>query len=148
MIWEIHKRVLLCTLIPLMAGCSPQEQPKEVTEQTATPTPTAETPSAVPAAQGDTTSASDFKPSPVTYDKRTLRSDYMAAPANALAIGRIGANKGKLILACGALNRIIIMDPDTGRVIREYGTEYGVEGLDDVSEAPDGTLYFSNIPIG
>ncbi len=92
--------------------------------------------------------AADYKPSPIKYDKRTIRSDYMAAPANAIAIGRIGPNKGKLILACGALDEIIIMDPDTGKVIRTYGEEYGAVGIDDVSEGPDGTLYFSNIPIG
>ena len=43
---------------------------------------------------------------------------------------------------------MIVLDPDTGKVIRTYGEEYGVQGLDDVSEGPDGTLYFSNIPIG
>ncbi len=133
--------------LALAFGCAPKEQSKQEAQAD---TSTVDTSKAVPAPapQQDNSSARDFKPSPVKYDKRTLRSDYMAAPANALAIGRIGANKGKLILACGALNRIIIMDPDTGRVIREYGSEYGVEGLDDVSEAPDGTLYFSNIPIG
>ena len=77
-----------------------------------------------------TASAKDFKPSPIKYDKRTLRSDYMAAPSNAIAVGRIGANKGKIICAAGALNLIIIIDPDTGKVIREYGPEYGVEGLE------------------
>jgi hypothetical protein len=44
-----------------------------------------------------------------------LRSDYMAAPANALAVGGIGANKGKLILAARALDEIIIMGPTPGR---------------------------------
>lgn len=44
----------------------------------------------------------------------------MAALANALAVGRIAANKGKLILAAGALDEVIIMDPDTGQVIRTY----------------------------
>ena len=92
--------------------------------------------------------AEDYQPSPIEYDKRTIRSDYMAAPANAIAVGRVGPNKGKLLLAAGALDEIIVMDPDTGKVIRTYGEEYGLKGLDDVSEAPDGTLYFSNIPIG
>lgn len=93
-------------------------------------------------------SAQNYKPSSVKYDKRTIRSDYMAAPSNAIAVGRLGANKGKLLCAAGALDELIVMDPDTGKVIRTYGEEYGVVGLDDVSEGPDGTLYFSNIPIG
>src|SRR5210317_1161661 len=92
--------------------------------------------------------AQDYKPSKVKYDKRTIRSDYMAAPSNAIAVGRVGRYKGKLLCAAGALDELIIMDPDTGKVIRTYGEEYGVVGLDDVSEGPDGTLYFSNIPTG
>jgi len=92
--------------------------------------------------------AANYKASPIKYDKRTIRSDYMVAPSNAIAVGRVGANKGKLLCAAGALDELIVMDPDTGKVIRTYGEEYGVVGLDDVSEGPDGTLYFSNIPIG
>lgn len=93
-------------------------------------------------------SAADYKSSAIEYDKRTIRSDYMAAPSNAIAVGRVGRYKGKILAAAGALDQLIIMDPDTGKVIRTYGEEYGVVGLDDVSEGPDGTLYFSNIPIG
>jgi sugar lactone lactonase YvrE len=89
------------------------------------------------------------KPSPVVYKKTTLKSDYVKYPANAVAVGRVGANKGKLLLACGMLNRITVMDPDTGAVIREYGEEYGTTGItDDVSEGPDGTLYFTQFLPG
>jgi len=90
------------------------------------------------------TSTLKVKPSQINYKKTTLKSDYMKYPANAIAVGKVGANKGKLILACGMLNRITIMDPDSGHVIREYGEEYGTTGVtDDVSEGPDGTLYFT-----
>ena len=86
------------------------------------------------------------KPSPVFYKKTTLKSDYMKFPANAIAVGRVGDNKGKLILACGALDRIIVLDPDTGQVMKEYGPEVGTGGaLDDVREGPDGTLYFTHL---
>jgi sugar lactone lactonase YvrE len=85
-----------------------------------------------------------YKQDTVAYKKTTLKDNYMKFPANAIAVGKVGANKGKLLLACGMLNRITIMDPDSGHVIREYGEEYGTTGgTDDVSEGPDGTLYFT-----
>jgi sugar lactone lactonase YvrE len=88
----------------------------------------------------------EFKPSPVAYKKSTLRSDYMAYPSNAVAFSKVGENKGKLILALGLLNKIGILDPDTGYMVREYGEEYGTAGgLDDVTEGPDGTLYFTRL---
>jgi hypothetical protein len=54
--------------------------------------------------------ALDVKPSTVVYKKTTLKSDYMKCPANAIAIGKFGPNKGKLILACGSIDTIAIMD--------------------------------------
>jgi sugar lactone lactonase YvrE len=90
--------------------------------------------------------ALNLKPSPVVYKKTTLKSDYMKCPANAIVVGTVGPNKGKLLLACGILNMIIVLDPDTGKVIREYGQEYDTQGgLDDVREGPDGTLYFTHL---
>ena len=88
--------------------------------------------------------AANVKPSAVVYKKTTLKKDYMKYPANAAVFGRVGANKGKLILACGILDGINVLDPDTGELIRCYGPEYGTTGVvDDVREGPDGTLYFS-----
>ena len=73
----------------------------------------------------------------------------MKFPANAIAVGMVGANKGKLIGACGMFNMIKIMDPDTGEVVRTYKQpEYPIFGSDDVTEAPDGTLYWSNAGKG
>jgi hypothetical protein len=81
--------------------------------------------------------AQDYKPSPVEYKKTTLKSDYMLYPANALIVGRVGENKGKLILACAAIDKIIILDPDTGKLIKEYGEGFPTDGaLDDVAEGP------------
>jgi len=90
--------------------------------------------------------ATQYKPSPVVYRKRTLNSDYMKYPANAVAVGRVGENKGKLLLACGAIDKIIVLDPDTGKLIKEYGEGFPTDGcLDDVTEGPDGTLYCTHL---
>ena len=84
-----------------------------------------------------------FKPSPVAYRKTTLKSDYFE-PCNGMIVGKVGANKGKLILALGIIRRVRIMDPDTGKVLQEYGPEQGVLNYpDDIAEGPDGTLYIS-----
>jgi hypothetical protein len=73
----------------------------------------------------------------------------MKFPANAIAVGMHGANKGKIIGACGMFNMIKIMDPDTGEICRTYSLpDFPVKGCDDVSEGPDGTLYWSNAGFG
>ena len=83
------------------------------------------------------------------YKKTSLKSNFMKFPANAIAVGMVGANKGKIIGACGMFNKIMIMDPDSGEVLRTYELpDYPVYGCDDVSEAPDGTLYWSNAGKG
>jgi sugar lactone lactonase YvrE len=87
-----------------------------------------------------------IKPSPVVFKKTTLRSNYMAYPSNAVAFSKVGENKGKLILALGLLNKIGILDPDSGVMVKEYDEKYGTAGgLDDVTEGPDGTLYFTRL---
>lgn len=92
------------------------------------------------------TRAGRARPSPVVYKKTTLKGDYMKCPANAIVVGTVGPNKGKLLLACGILNMIVVLDPDTGKIIREYGKQYDIQGaLDDVREGPDGTLYFTHL---
>ena len=85
--------------VSLAFGCTTKEQSKQESEAD-TSTVDASKAVAAPTPTQESSSTRDFEPSPVKYDKRTLRSNYMAAPANALAIGRIGANKGKLLLAC------------------------------------------------
>jgi sugar lactone lactonase YvrE len=88
----------------------------------------------------------EYKASPIEYKKTTLSDNYMKYPANAVAVGKVGENKGKLLLACAAIDRIIILDPDTGKVIKEYGEGFPVDGaLDDVCEGPDGTLYCTHL---
>jgi len=71
------------------------------------------------------------------FKKTTLKSNFMKFPANAIAVGMVGSNKGKLIGACGMFNMIKIMDPDTGEVIRTYQQpDYPIFDSDDVTEAP------------
>jgi len=83
------------------------------------------------------------------YKKTSLKSDFMKFPANAIAVGMVGPNKGKLIGACGMFNQIMIMDPDSGEVVRRYASpEYPVNGCDDVTEAANGMLYWSNMGAG
>ncbi len=83
------------------------------------------------------------------YKKTALKSNFMKFPANAIAVGNVGPNKGKLIGACGMFSKIMIMDPDTGEILRTYAQpDYPVHVSDDVSEAPDGTIYWSNLDVG
>ena len=74
------------------------------------------------------------KPPPVAYKKSTLRDDYMAYPSNAVAFSRVDENKGKLILALGLLNKIGVLDPDTGHMVREVGADKTLGATDRAFE--------------
>ena len=67
-----------------------------------------------------------YKPSPVAYKKTTLKSNYMEGPCNGMIVGKVGKNKGKLILCLGMIRKIRVVDPDTGKVFEEYGPEQGI----------------------
>jgi sugar lactone lactonase YvrE len=82
--------------------------------------------------------------SSVTYEK-TVLNEYMKTVANGIAWGRVGENRGKILVASGANSAIRLVDPDTGETVKEYGPEHGVAFPDDVAEGPDGTLYFTNV---
>jgi|GEM_PF-1011373 len=83
------------------------------------------------------------------YKRTVIKDNFMKFPANAIAIGMHGALEGKIIGALGMRNSVEIMDPDSGQVIRSYSLpDYPVKGVDDVSEGPDGTLYWSNAAFG
>mgnify|MGYP003565686697 CR=1 FL=1 len=67
------------------------------------------------------------------YKKTVLKSNFMKFPANAIAIGMVGAYKGKIIGACGMFNMIKVMDPDTGEIptlekLRKSRQEIGAPG--------------------
>jgi hypothetical protein len=94
----------------------------------------------------ETSTTKQYKPSPAVYKKSTIKSNYMTAPCNGMIVGRVGKNKGKLILAVGMINKIRVLDPDTGKVLQEYDDKYGCSNCtDDVTEGPDGTLYFTRL---
>ena len=79
------------------------------------------------------------------YKKHVIKDNFMKFPANAIAIGKHGSNKGKIIGATAMFNQIMVMDPDSGAILRRYGQpDYPVAGCDDVTEGPDGTLYWTN----
>ena len=92
----------------------------------------------------ETSASKQYKPSPVAYKKTTLKSNYFECPCNGMIVGKVGKNKGKLILAIGKLRKLRVIDPDTGKVLEEYGLEHGVNHYpDDVAEGRDGTLFFT-----
>lgn len=43
---------------------------------------------------------------------------------------------------------ILVMDPQTGKILDLYGPESGVESPDDLAFGPDGSLYWTSILIG
>jgi sugar lactone lactonase YvrE len=40
---------------------------------------------------------------------------------------------------------VLVVDPDTGAILKRYGHEAGVHGPDDVAVAPDGSIYWTDI---
>ena len=89
------------------------------------------------------------KPLLVQFKKTVIKSNFMKFPANAISVGKFGPHKGKIIAACGMFNKIQVMDPDSGVVVRDYTLpDYPVKGCDDVTEGPDGALYWTNAGFG
>ena len=96
---------------------------------------------AIPAAA----SSQDAKVSPVEYRKTTLHGNYSAWMPNGIIVGKHGANKDKLVVGSIITNAIRIVDPDSGRIVKEYNPkDWRLLGPDDVSEGPDGTIYHVN----
>lgn len=90
-------------------------------------------------------SAEDAKPSPVEYQKTTLADNYFASMPNGIIIGKHGQNRGKLITASVITNDVRVIDPDTGKILKQWaGEENGMLGADDIAEGPDGTIYHVN----
>ena len=78
------------------------------------------------------------------YDRSVMGKGTLAV-ANGIIFGRHGVNKGKLIAASAFNADVILYDPDTGEVVKEYGTEHGVIFPDDLAEGADGSLYITNL---
>ncbi|MGI9264580.1 MAG: hypothetical protein ACR2QU_06615, partial [Gammaproteobacteria bacterium] len=89
--------------------------------------------------------ADDAKPSAVEHRKTTLADDYFKWMPNGVIVGKHGINKGNLIIASVITNSVRIVDPDSGKIIKEWaGEEQGMLGADDMTEGPDGTIYHVN----
>jgi sugar lactone lactonase YvrE len=54
----------------------------------------------------------------------------------------------QLHIASVAGREIVVMEPNTGKIVARLGTEVGVEGPDDLAFGPDGSLYFTSILTG
>jgi sugar lactone lactonase YvrE len=55
---------------------------------------------------------------------------------------------GRLYIASFAGREIVVMDPNSGRILDRMGPERGVEGPDDLTFGPDGSLYWTVITTG
>jgi len=64
--------------------------------------------------------------------------------ANGLMFG----DDGYLYIACVLGREIVVMDPDSGEMVRRLTPEDGVDGPDDLAFGPDGSLYWTEIIQG
>jgi len=88
--------------------------------------------------------ADDFQRSPVEYRKTTLQDEYFKWMPNGIYIGRQGSNRDNLLIASVVTNELRLVDPDSGRILKRWGPEQGMRGVDDMVEGPDGTIYHVN----
>lgn len=52
---------------------------------------------------------------------------------------------GKLYVVSTNERAVLVVDPDTGEILKRYGHEAGVHGPDDVAIGPDGSIYWTDI---
>jgi sugar lactone lactonase YvrE len=57
-------------------------------------------------------------------------------------------NNDMLYIASVMGREIVVMDPKSGRILDRLGTDLGVEGPDDLTFGPDGSLYWTSIMTG
>jgi sugar lactone lactonase YvrE len=56
--------------------------------------------------------------------------------------------KDRLYIASSAGREIVVMDPETGKILDRLGPDRGVESPDDLTFGPDGSLYWTAILTG
>ncbi|HMQ32254.1 MAG TPA: hypothetical protein PKD53_16100 [Chloroflexaceae bacterium] len=84
------------------------------------------------------------------------KAQAQTAPAQVLARGAPlgGANglsfdaQDRLHVASVGSRSIFVLDPDSGAVLERYGPDAGVEGPDDLTFGPDGSLYWTALFTG
>ncbi len=54
----------------------------------------------------------------------------------------------RLHIASVVGREIVVMDPETGEILDRLGTDLGIEGPDDLTFGPDGSLYWTSILTG
>ncbi|MBN1292836.1 MAG: SMP-30/gluconolactonase/LRE family protein [Candidatus Latescibacteria bacterium] len=54
----------------------------------------------------------------------------------------------RLFIASMIGNEIIVMNPETGRILERFGLEHGVKSPDDLTFGPDGSLYWTSLLTG
>ena len=82
-------------------------------------------------------------------DQNSLKPEIIAtgaklAGANGMAFGP----DGNLYVASVLGSNITVLNPETGKIIKEYGESEGVIGPDDVDFASDGSWYWTSIMTG
>ncbi|MBW7885468.1 MAG: ester cyclase, partial [Caldilineaceae bacterium] len=55
---------------------------------------------------------------------------------------------GNLYIASINEQAILVLDPDTGEILKRLGPEVGVDGPDDLAFGPDGTIYWTDFMRG
>ena len=56
--------------------------------------------------------------------------------------------KDRLYIASSVGREIVVMDPETGKILDRLGPKVGVESPDDLAFGPDGSLYWTAILTG
>jgi sugar lactone lactonase YvrE len=75
----------------------------------------------------------------------TVRVIVRGAPVK----GSFGINVDKNDrLYVASFREIVVMDPDSGKILERIGPDRGVEGGDDLAFGPDGSLYWTVPPTG
>jgi sugar lactone lactonase YvrE len=90
----------------------------------------------------------------VSVQARTVRKGTVTTKVLVRGAALHGANgvtvddQGLLYVASVVGQEIVVMDPQTGKILERFGPESGVVGPDDVVFGPDGSLYWTDIMSG
>jgi len=86
----------------------------------------------------------DDTPKVTTYEVKEIGTGAVLHGANGIRIGP----DGNLYIASFWGQEIIVMDKQTGSIIKRIGRDMGVNSPDDLVFGPDGSLYWTDILLG